>query len=161
MQAGTDIHRVLERCLSVYYWVCRSDCGVGSCLRVGRSTARTIRFRWLSDGSQIAYIETLLTRRASSKCEFQVAAVEYPGPALVDDLWVTGRLRADSRNEGWVFGEADRSRFEWVYARSSDPCDIIRGEEAANMYIPQRDSKKTNNPSTYGHSNYHWSSVGW
>ena len=162
MQAGTGIHRVLERYLSVYYWVCRSDCGAGSCLRVGRSIAQTIRFEWLSDVSQNTYIETLLTRRASSKCEFKfpVAAVEYPGPALVDDLWVTGRLRADSRNEVWGLGEVDRSRFKWVYARSSDPWDIKKGEEAPKMYIRQRDSKKMTSPSTYGHWNHYWSSVG-
>jgi hypothetical protein len=66
--------------------------------------------RWFTN----TYIETLLTRRTSSECVFQVSAAEYPGPAsaLVDDLWVTGRLRADTRNEAWGFGEADRSRFE-------------------------------------------------
>ena len=100
MQAGTDIHQVLERYLSVYYWVCRFHYGAGSCLRVGRSTARTICFKWLSDGSQNTYIKTLLTRRASLKSGFQVAAAEYPGSALADDLWV-GRLRAGSWNEGW------------------------------------------------------------
>ena len=158
MQAGTGIHRVLERYLSVYYWGCQSDCGAGSCLRVGRSIARTIRFKWLSNGSQNTYNKTLLTRRASSKCGFQVAAAEYPGPALVDDLWVMGRLRADCRSEVWGpgFGEVDRSRFEWVYARSSDPCDTKKGEEAPKMYIRQRDSKKTS-PSTYCHWNYYYS----
>ena len=105
----------------------------------------------MSIGSQNTYIETLLTRTASSKCGFQVAAAEYAGPALMDDLWVTGRLGAESRNEDWGFGEVDRSRFGWVYARSSDSCDTKKGEETPKIYIRQWDSKKNTSPSTYGH----------
>lgn len=81
------------------------------------------------------------TKNASSwsNCRFQVA---WAGPAVVDELWTSDRLRDERRNESRGFGETDRWRFGWIYAWSSDPCDIKKGEEAPKMYIRHRNSTK-------------------
>ena len=85
-----------------------------------------------------SHLSVLLTKRASSNCGVQVAWAEY----LVDDLQTSGRLRDECLNEAWMFGESDFWRLKWVYAWSSDPCDVKIGEEAPKIYSRRRDSKK-------------------